>query len=79
MNKITHFTNKVWIVTWEISTGRGCMDYGIYGIFNKQNLANDAVIELKKQHSKPYSNRHSIIKVQEVTLDGSHKLFQYSY
>ena len=77
---MTRFTNKVWIVTWEVSTGLGCIDYGIHGIFNKKKLADDACEKVKQEHAEKYSNlTYRNIKVQEVTLDGSHKLFNYLY
>ena len=54
------------------------MGYGIHGIYNKENLANEAMINLKKNHEwrKPQT---CTIKVKEVSLDGTHELFNYVY
>ena len=77
--KITHFTNKAWLVTWEVvGPGLGCMSYGIHGIYNKENLANEAAVLLKKNHKWRKPQIFSI-KVKEVSLDGTHELFQYNY
>jgi len=76
---ITHFTNKAWLVTWEIiGPGMGCMSYGIHGIYNKENLANEAMINLKKNHEWRKSQTCTV-KVKEVSLDGTHELFKYVY
>jgi hypothetical protein len=76
---ITHFTNKAWLVTWEsIGPGLGCMSYGIHGIYNKENLAKEAADLLKKNHNWREPNTFTI-KVKEVSLDGTHELFNYVY
>ncbi len=76
---ITHFTNKAWLVTWEcMGYSMGCMSYGIHGIYNKENLANEAAVLLKKNHKWREPQIFSI-KVKEVSLDGTHELFQYNY
>ena len=78
-NMITHFANKAWIVTWEIAgDGLGCRNYGIYGIYNKKNLADIAADKCKKEY-KLQKRRFADVQIQEVTLDGSHQLFQYLY
>jgi hypothetical protein len=76
---ITHYTNKAWLVTWEcIGPGMGCVSYGIHGIFNKENLAKDAAVHLKKNHNWREPQTFTIM-VKEVSLDGTHELFNYVY
>jgi|APGre2960657423_1045063.scaffolds.fasta_scaffold170214_1 hypothetical protein len=72
---LTHFTNKAFIITFEESTGRpGCVRYGIKGIYNNKNLAK---IDFDK-YVNP-KNRNTIFKLQEVTLNDEHVLFNYHY
>ena len=76
---ITHFTNKAWIVTWEIAGGGfGCRNYGICGIYNKKNLADIAADKCKKEY-KLEKRKFADVQIQEITLDGSHKLFEFLY
>jgi hypothetical protein len=76
---ITHYTNKAWLVTWEFLGPRmSCVSYGIHGIYNKENLAKEAAELLKKNHNWRKPNTFAI-KVKEVSLDGTHELFNYVY
>lgn len=74
MSKITHFSDKAWLVTWvRQGGGFGCYQYGIHGIYNKPNLAQDALDKLNKESTRIE------YKIKEVSMDNSHQLFDFNY
>jgi hypothetical protein len=77
--KITHFTQKAWLITWERSGGGfGCQQYGICGIYNKKNLAEIAIDKLKAESIKSKFSQIDY-KLQEVGLNENKQLFSFDY
>ena len=75
--QITHFSDKAWLVTWERRGGGfGCLQYGIHGIYNKPNLAQ---IALDKLNEESINDPRIVYKMQEVSMNNSHQLFEYNY
>ena len=78
-----HFTNKAWMITWENQSGYS-RDYGIEGIFNKESEAKRALDLLVGSTMvipphMAYNYPAKTFKIQEVTLNGNHKLFGFEY
>lgn len=74
---ITHFSDKVWLVIFEQSTGGyGCRQYGVHGIFNKKNLAENA---LKKLDEISMNNSRIGYSIKEVNMKDKIVLFDYFY
>ena len=77
MSKITHFSDKAWLVIWvRQGGGYGCYQYGIHGIYNKPDLAQNAVDELNEESKNDLRIGY---KMQEVSMNNSHQLFEYNY
>jgi hypothetical protein len=76
--KITHFTEKAWLVTWERTSGRALYSrqYGIYGIYNDKNLAEIAIDKLQKES---INNSRIDYELQEVGLNEDKELFAFHY
>ena len=75
--KITHFTQKAWLITWERRGGGfGCQQYGICGIYNKKNLAQ---IDLDKFNEESINDSRINYKLQEVGLNENKQLFSFDY
>lgn len=74
---ITHFSDKVWLVIFEEATGSyGCCQYGIHGIFNKKNLAENALEKVKKSSK---NNSRIGYRIKEVNMNDKVVLFEYFY
>ena len=74
---ITHFSDKVWLVIFEQATGGyGCRQYGIHGIFNKKNLAENA---LKKLNDSSMNDSRIGYSIKEVNMNDKTVLFEYYY
>ena len=74
---LTHFSNKAWLITWErMGGGFGCRQYGISGIYNKNNLAQ---IDLDKLNKESINDSRISYKLQEVGLNENKHLFSFDY
>jgi len=75
---LTHFTEKAWLITWESSGGGNLYSrqYGIYGIYNKKNLAQ---IDLDKLNKESKNNSRIDYELQEVGLNENKELFAFHY
>lgn len=76
---MTRFTDKVWLVTFEERRGYNRI-YGIKGIFNKESSAKALFDSLNpEQMKKPLYERKFEYKIQQVTLNGDYRLFEFNY
>ena len=81
-SKLNHFTSKMYLVTYEKSTGLGCRDYGIMSVHNKPQSAHAALKKLIKQKEQKESHwqRYEFnLKTVDVNSPFSTSLFQYLY
>ena len=78
---LTHFTDKVWLITWERQGGGfGCWQYGVHSFHNKPNLAQNALDKLvQAENKKAFYNRKTSYLIQEVSLNESKQLFEFNY
>jgi len=62
--KITHFTQRAWLITWERRGGCfGCQQYGICGIYNKKNLAQIDLDKFNKESSNDLRIDYKLIPI----------------
>ena len=79
---LTHFTSKMYLVTYEQQTSLGCRNYGIMSIHNKPQSAHAALKKLIKEQDKKDSawDKYTFnLKTVDITSPFSTKLFEYSY
>ena len=78
-----HFTNKMYLVTYESSHGLGNMRYGIVKVFNKPKEAQHFLKNLlKEQEKQPSYERNKIqygLKIVDLSNPLTTELFQYNY
>jgi hypothetical protein len=82
-SKLNHFTSKMYLVTYEKSTGLGCRDYGIMSVHNKPQSAHAALKKLIKEQDKrdePLDRKYQFnLKTVDINSPFSTKLFEYAY
>ena len=78
-----HFTDKMYLVTFESSHGLGNMKYGIMQVFNKPQAAQHLLKKLiKEQEKQPSYERNKIqygLKIVDLSNPLTTELFQYNY
>jgi hypothetical protein len=78
-----HFTDKMYLVTYESSHGLGNMRYGIMQVFNKPQAAQQFLKKLIKEQEKQPSYKRNKIQYGLKTVDLNNplttELFQYNY
>ncbi len=78
-----HFTDKMYLVTFESSHGLGNMRYGIMRVFNKPQDAQQHLKKLiKEQEKQPFYERNKIeygLKIVDLSNPLTTELFQYNY
>jgi hypothetical protein len=78
-----HFTDKMYLVTFERSHGLGNMRYGIMQVFNKPQAAQHHLKKLiKEQEKQPFYERNKIqygLKIVDLSNPLTTELFQYNY
>lgn len=78
-----HFTNKMYLVTYESSHGLGNMKYGIMRVFNKPQAAHQHLKKLiKEQEKQPSYDRNKIqygLKTVDLNSPCTTNLFEYNY
>lgn len=78
-----HFTNKMYLVTFERSQGLGNMRYGIMQVFNKPQAAQQHLKKLiKEQEKQPSYERNNTqygLKIVDLSNPLTTELFQYNY
>lgn len=83
-NNLFHFTSKMYLVTYEQSSGQlECKKYGIVQVFNKPQAAQSCLKKLlKEQQAKPWPERRKIeynLKTVDLTNPLTTELFEYLY
>lgn len=82
-NSLTHFTSKMYLVTYEQTTGLGCRDYGIMSVHNKPQSAHAALKKLIKEQDKkdePLGRKCRFdLKTVDINSPFRTKLFEYLY
>ncbi len=80
---IHHFTDKMYLVTYESSHGLGNMRYGIVKVFNKPQAAQQFLKNLlklqEKQPSYVRNNTQYGLKIVDLSSPLTTELFQYNY
>ena len=78
-----HFTDKMYLVTFEMSQGLGNMKYGIMQVFNKPQAAQHYLKNLiKEQEKQDFFERSKIsygLKIVDLSNPLTTELFQYNY
>jgi hypothetical protein len=78
-----HFTDKMYLVTFESSHGLGNMRYGIMQVFNKPQAAQKFLKNLlklqEKQPSYVRNNTQYGLKIVDLSSPLTTELFQYNY
>ncbi len=78
-----HFTDKMYLVTFESSHGLGNMRYGIVKVFNKPKEAQHFLKNLlklqEKQPSYVRNNTQYGLKIVDLSSPLTTELFQYNY
>jgi hypothetical protein len=79
---LNHFTSKMYLVTYELVTGLGCMEYGIMSVHNKPQSAQSALKKrVKEQDKKDNAWSKYTFNLKTVDINGPFhtKLFEYLY
>ena len=79
---LNHFTSKMYLVTYELVTGLGCMEYGIMSVHNKPQSAHASLKKLIKEQDKKDSvwKKYTFnLKTVDINSPFSTKLFDYLY
>jgi hypothetical protein len=78
-----HFTNKMYLVTYESCHGLGNTVYGIVRVFNKPQAAQQHLKNLLKEQDKQPSYEKNKIQYDLKTIDLNNplttKLFEFNY
>ena len=78
-----HFTDKMYLVTFEMSQGLGNMKYGIVQVFNKpkaaQHYLNKLIKEQEKQDFFERSKTSYGLKIVDLSNPLTTELFRYNY
>ena len=82
-SNLNHFTSKMYLVTYEKSTGLGCRDYGIMSVHNKPQSAHAALKKLIKEQDKKDGlldrTYQFNLKTVDINSPFSTSLFKYIY
>jgi len=79
---LNHFTSKMYLVTYEKTTGLGCCDYGIMSVHNKPQSAHAALKKLVKEQDKKdsaWTNHRFNLKTVDINSLFSTQLFEHLY
>lgn len=79
---LNHFTSKMYLVTYEQTTGLGCCNYGIMSVHNKPQSAHAALKKLIKEQSKkdsPWYRYSFDLKTVDINSPFPTQLFEYIY
>ena len=79
---LNHFTSKMYLVTYEVTTGLGCKEYGIMSVHNKPQSAHSALKKLLKQQEikdSAFKKYEFNLKTIDINNPFSTKLFEYAY
>ena len=78
-----HFTDKMYLVTFEMSQGLGNRKYGIVQVFNKPQAAQHHLKKLiKEQEKQDFFERSKTsygLKIVDLSNPLTTELFQYNY
>jgi hypothetical protein len=72
----------MYLVTYEVTTGLGCKEYGIMSVHNKPQSAHSALKKLLKQQEikdSAFKKYEFNLKTIDINNPFSTKLFEYAY
>jgi hypothetical protein len=72
----------MYLVTYEMITGLGCMEYGIMSVHNKPQSAQSALKKLIKEQQKKdgvFKKHKFDLKTVDINSPLTTKLFYYAY